>query len=154
MPANPAAAVYGTITVGALLAAESAQRETYPRTLGAVVIALLLYWLAHSYASFAARRLLLGERLNVRGLAWTMAHELPILIGAAIPLVTLLISWAAGAKLTSGVDAAIWTSAAMILVVELAAALRARLFGREFVAQAMVGALLGTLVIALKLVLH
>jgi hypothetical protein len=154
MPANPAAAVYGTITVGALLAAESAQHETYPRTLGAVVIALLLYWLAHSYASFAARRLRLGERLNIRGLAWTMAHELPILIGAAIPLVALLIWWAAGAKLTSGVNAAIWASAAMILIVELVAGLRARLLGRELFAQATLGALLGMLVIALKLVLH
>jgi hypothetical protein len=154
MPANPAGAVYGTITVGALLAAESAQRETYPRTLGAVVIALLLYWLAHSYASFAARRMLLGERLNIRGLAWTMAHELSILIGAAVPLVALLIWWAAGAKLTSGVDAAIWTSAAMIVILELAVGLRARLHGRELLAQAALGAVLGLLVIALKLVLH
>ena len=154
MPANPAAAVYGTISVGALLAAESAQRETYPRTLGAVVITLLLYWLAHSYASFAARRLLLGEPLSIRGLAWTMAHELPILIGAAVPLVALLIWWAAGARLTTGVNAAIWTSAAMILIVELAAALRARLSGRELLAQATLGVLLALLVIALKLVLH
>jgi hypothetical protein len=154
MPANPAAAVYGTITVGALLAGESAQRETYPRTLGAVAIALLLYWLAHSYASFAARRLLRGERLNLRGLAWMMAHELPILIGSAIPLVVLLIWWAAGAKLTGGVNAAIWTSAAMIVILELVAGLRARLFGRELFAQATLGALLGLLVIALKLVLH
>jgi hypothetical protein len=154
MPANPAGAVYGTITVGAVLAAESAQRETYARTLGAVVITMLLYWLAHSYASFAARRLLLGEELKIRGLAWTMAHELSLLIGAAIPLATLLIWWAAGANLASGVNAAIWTSAAMILIVELAAGLRARLFGRALLAQAALGALLGLLVIALKLVLH
>ena len=154
MPVNPAAAVYGTITVGALLAAESAQHESYPRTFVAVALALLLYWLAHSYSSFAARRLLLGERLNLRGFAWTMAHELPILIGAAVPLVALLISWAAGARLASGVNAAIWTSAAMILIVEVVAGVRARLFGRELFAQATLGALLGLLVLALKLVLH
>ncbi len=51
MPAmlpNTGGVLYGTITVGSLLGAESATRETYGRTVGAVAIALLLYWLVHS----------------------------------------------------------------------------------------------------------
>jgi hypothetical protein len=58
MLANPGAVVYGTVTVGAVLATESAQRETYASTLEGVLVALVLYWLAHSYAEFTpvARR--------------------------------------------------------------------------------------------------
>jgi len=56
VPANPAGLIYGTIAVAALLAAESARRETYVETVGAVLITLLLYWLAHSYAGFTGER--------------------------------------------------------------------------------------------------
>src|ERR1035441_8833725 len=49
MPTNPGRLVYGTIAVGALLAAESARQETYVETVFAVAITLLLYWLAHSF---------------------------------------------------------------------------------------------------------
>jgi len=43
-----------------------------------------------------------------------MLHEAPILVGAAIPLLALLVWWVAGAKLTDAVSAAIWTAAGMI----------------------------------------
>lgn len=151
---NPAGAVYGTIAVAALLAAESARRETYLTTVAAVVITLALYWLAHSYAEFTGERLRTGERLTLAGLSRMMAHELTILIGAAVPLVALLISWAAGASVTTAVNAAIWTSAAIIAIIEVIVGLRSRLRGRELAAQAVLGALLGLMVVALRVVLH
>jgi hypothetical protein len=151
---NPAGAVYGTIAVAALLAAESARRETYLATVAAVVITLALYWLAHSYAEFTGERLRTGERLTRAGLSRMMARELTILIGAAVPLVVLLISWVGGASLTTAVNAAIWTSAAMIAIIEVILGLRSRLPGRELAAQTVLGALLGLLVVALRVVLH
>ncbi len=151
---NPGDAVYGAIAVGALLAAESPRRETYAKTVAAVVITLLLYWLAHSYADLAGERLRSGARLTTGRLLGTMLHELPILIGAAIPMATLLICWIAGAGLSGAVFAAVWTSAGIVLVIELAAGLRGRLRGRQLLAQAVVGALLGPLIILLRGVLH
>lgn len=53
---NLAPAIYGTVAVGSVLAVESAQRESYLETVGAVLIALVLYWLAHSYGESASRR--------------------------------------------------------------------------------------------------
>jgi hypothetical protein len=91
---NPGDAIYGAIAVGALLAAETPRRETYAKTVAAVVITLLLYWLAHSYAELAGERLRSGARLNARGL-----------------LATLLICWIAGTGLSAAVLAAVWTSA-------------------------------------------
>jgi hypothetical protein len=154
MRSNPAGLVYGTITVGALLAAESAQRETYLETVGAVLIALVLYWLAHSYAEFTARRLRGDEPLTVGALARTMMHELSILAGAAVPLLTVVVWWVAGARLASAVTAAIWAAAAMTVVLEVVAALRTERSGSELVVQTAFGLLLGLLVITIMLVLH
>ncbi|MBV8988810.1 MAG: hypothetical protein JO372_09655, partial [Solirubrobacterales bacterium] len=137
---NSRALVYGVITVGALLAAESGAHETYARTVIAVVIALLMYWLAHSYAELLGRRLDQGTALKLAALANTMRSELSILTGAAVPLVAVLISWALGAKLTTAVDAGARTSAVMILLIEILAGIRADLSGKELAKQASIGA--------------
>jgi hypothetical protein len=81
--------MYAAMAVGVLLAAETPRRENYAKTVAAVIITLLLYWLAHSYADLAGERVRSGARLTARGLLATMLRELPILIGAAIPLATL-----------------------------------------------------------------
>jgi hypothetical protein len=154
MPRNPGALVYGTITVGALLAAESASRESYGDTVGAVATALLVYWLAHAYTEFTEHRLELKQPITLDGVARALVHGLSIIAGAAIPLLALLVSWAAGAALTSAVAAALWTAAGVIVIVELLAGVRARLSAGALVAQTAVGALFGLLVIALKLILH
>ena len=154
MPVNVARVVYGTVTVGTLLAAESAERETYAETLASVLIALVVYWMAHSYAEVTARRIEEGGRLTGGALASSMRHEVWILIGAAVPVLPLVIWWIAGGRLTIAVDAAIWTSAGMIVVYEVIAGVRAELTGGEMLRQIALGATLGLLVIAVKLVLH
>jgi hypothetical protein len=151
---NAGSAIYGIIAVGALLAAESVRRETYARNIVAVVITLVLYWLAHSYADLAAERLRSGAQLTLGRLLRTMIDELPLLAGATIPLATLLICWAAGTRLSAAVVAALWTSAAIVVLIELTAGVRGHLAARQFIAQALIGALLGALVIFLKVVLH
>jgi hypothetical protein len=151
---NPGAVVYGIITVGALLAAESAKRETYVDTVAAVAIALLLYWLAHAYSEFAAHRLEQKQPLTLGGLARTLVREAMSIAGAAVPLLALLIGWVAGVSLTDAVTAAVWTSGAMIVTVEVVAGVRAELSASALTVQAAVGALFGLLVIALKVILH
>lgn len=154
VPTNFRAAIFGLITVGALMAADSARHATYGKTVGAVVIALILYWIAHSYAEFASRRLQQREPLALAGLAQATLHELPLLSGAALPLLAILVSWVAGASLGSAIDAAVWTVAGGIVVVEIASGLRARLSGRELLLQSAIGAGLGLLVLALHSELH
>jgi hypothetical protein len=151
---NAGSAIYGTIAVGALLAAESARRETYARNVVAVMITLVIYWLAHSYADIAAERLRSGAPLSMGRLGRTMLHQMPLLAGATVPLATLLICWAAGTKLSAAVLAALWTSAAIVVAIEVGAGVRGHLAARQFIAQVLIGALLGSLVIFLKVVLH
>jgi hypothetical protein len=154
MPPSPAGLVYGTIAIGALLTAESAQSETYAKSVVAVVITLLLYWLAYSYAEFTGQRLEKGEPFEFGELATAAVKELSVLIGASIPLLVLLIFWAAGARLATAVSAAIWTSAAMIVIIEFVVGLRAKLTGRQLIIQTAFGAFLGLLVLTLRIVLH
>lgn len=148
------ARVLGLLTVSVLLAAEDAHSETYAETVGAVLLALVMYWLTHSYAQFASWRIEHGERLTLRGLTRDMRHELPFLNGAALPLFPILICWASGVGLNLAIKLALFTDAALIVAVEVIAGLRANLNRREMVIQTLAGAALGLLVLALRLVLH
>lgn len=151
---SPSALVYGVVIVGAILDAESVKSEKYADTVGAVLVAMILFWLAHSYAEFAGARLRRRESLRLADLASALAQGLAILAGAAIPLAALMLCWAAGAGLGTAVDIGIYSSAGLILIIEMTAAVRADLTGIALVVQSLVGALLGGLMIALKLILH
>jgi len=148
------AAIYGTMTVGALLAAESAEFETYLKTVISVLITLVIYWLAHSYAEFASERLKEREPLRLGVLGRIMVTQVPILFGAAIPLVAVLVLWAANASLSTAVTAAVWTSAVVVMLIEVMAGVRAERTGRELAFQTLFGGLLGLLIIVLRLTLH
>lgn len=154
MRENPAGAIYGTITFGALLAAETSRRETYPRTIIALILALVLYWLAHAYSHGLGRRLQEEEPLTLAGVVDSMAHELPILAGAAVPLLVIVFCGLAGVGLNTGLKAAVWATALVLVAIEVIAAVRAEVKGRVLAIQTGVGVCLGFLVIAINWVLH
>ncbi len=151
---NPGIAVYGAIAVAALLAAESPVRETYAKTVAAVVITLILYWAAHSYADLVGERLESGRRLNLGVISRAMAHNVSMLSGAAIPLIPIIVWWVTGGALSGAVLAAEWTAAGMIVVIEFVAGIRGRLSGRELAWQVALGAMLGVMVMLLRVILH
>lgn len=154
MSANLAAGVYGLITVSVLIAAEIPRSETYARTVAAVAIAILLYWVSMGYAEFASQRVRGGRSLTVRDLGLTMRHESPLLVGASLPLIAVLIAWAVGAPLHSADNAALWTDVGAIVLIEIIAGVRAALSPRELLLQTIIGVALGVLVLALRLVIH
>lgn len=148
------AAVYGTISIGALLAAESVHEETYAATVGGVAITLLIYVLIHAYSDYTGERLNSGEPLKLGALGRTIVSEGWLLVGAGIPLVALLLCWALDASLSTAITLAVWTSAAMVLILEVFSGVRAGESGRDLAFQAAAGALFGILVIVLRIVLH
>jgi hypothetical protein len=152
--ANASGAVYGTLMVGVLLAAESPGHETYGETLGAAAIVLGLYWLTSLYAHLLGARLQRQESLNFSLVRRMCLYELPIIEGALVPLLALLVAWAAGASLTSGVRIAVWTMVGTVVALEVAAGWRARLGARMVWLQAAAGATMGLAVVAAKVVLH
>jgi len=186
--------------MGALLAAESPQRETFPETIGASVLALALVWAAHAYSAVIAHRLrtpvppvqppretraadATRDTVDVetgtlraqeggapdelateviaqqsppaaRELRTLLRHEFAVLKGGAIPLLALLLCWAAGASLDTAITATLWTCAGTIVVAELLAGLRASVGPLALALQVAAGASLGVAVIVLKIVLR
>jgi len=153
---NPAGAVYGTIAVGAVLAAEHTRNETFAATLEATVITLVLYWLAHSYASVVGRRFGAeeAETLTARDWGRALRHEWTIVKGAAPPIVVLLLLAGAGVSLRTAVTAAIWTSATCVVAFEVTAAARASATPSRRAVEVLVGVLLGSSVLLLRIILH
>jgi hypothetical protein len=151
---NPAGAVYGIITVGALLAAESGLRETYAETIGSVSIAVVLYWFAHSYADVLGLRLTEQRRLSWGELWHTFVQDWAIVRGASAPLMALLVGWAVGAGQASAVSAGVWTAVASLIAFELAAGIRSRAKPAELTLEVFVGATMGLAILALRALLH
>ncbi|HEX4009672.1 MAG TPA: hypothetical protein VHX62_06675 [Solirubrobacteraceae bacterium] len=154
MPDNAAGLVYGTILVATLLSAESAIRETYPKTVVGVLVALLTYWLALAYSRFTGERLEKSEKATLAMAGRAASHELTVVYGAAVPMVSLLIFWAAGATLNTAVIGTVYVADATIIGAEILIGWRADLRGAALIAQAAIGAVLGVLVLALRLLLH
>jgi hypothetical protein len=151
---NAAGVVYGVITVGALMAAESGRHESYVDAIGSALIATLLYWLAHAYADLLGRRLATGERLTAGALARALAHDWAIVRGAALPLLALVIAWIAGASREAGVTAALRTAVVTVVVFEVVAGLRSKSTPGELLLKAAVGVTMGLAILALKGVLR
>jgi hypothetical protein len=139
--------------VGVLLAAEDARHAGYGATIEATLIVLALYWFTSLYAHTLGVRLRSREPVNAELLWRSCLHELPILEGGLLPMVALLVAWAAGLEVTSGVTAGLWAAAVAVVVLELVVGWRSR--ERRFIwVQAIAGVTIGLALIALKLVLH
>jgi hypothetical protein len=151
---NPSGVIYGMIVIGALLAAESGRHETYLDTVGSALIATGLYWLAHAYASVLGRRLVAHERLTASALQRALVHDWALVRGAAIPLLVLLIAWAAGAAQDTAVTAALWSAVAGLVAFELLAGIRSRASAGELTLEVSVGLTMGLAILALKALLH
>jgi hypothetical protein len=149
---NPAGAVFGLITVGALLAAESRLAETYIELVGSVVLTMVLYWFAHSYSEVLGLRLVTRERADWGRIRWVFAHEWSIVKGAGLPLVALCVAWALGASQETGATIGVWTAAVSLLVFEIAAGVRANAGRLELALDALVGAAMGIAILALRAV--
>jgi hypothetical protein len=154
VPENPGGVIYGVIVIGALLAAESDQHDSYLDTIASAAIATGLYWVAHSYAGLLGRRLLERERLSARALGRALGRDVAIVRGAAVPLAALALAWAAGATQHTAVLVALWSAIASLVMFELFAGIRSGANARELAFDAGVGATMGVAVLALKIVAH
>lgn len=151
---NPAGAVYGLVTLGALLAAESGLRDTYPETIGSAALALVLYWFAHSYSDVLGLRLAEHESFSWAELWQTFSHDWAIAKGASMPLLVLLAAWALGISQITGLTAAVWSIVASLIAFELAAGLRSKARPLELVLEVLVGASMGIGILLLRALLH
>ncbi len=140
--------------IGVLLAAEDPRQETYGETISATAIVIALYWLTSLYTHVLGVRLRTQEPLGPTLIRRSVVHEFPIIEGAVIPVVVLVVAWATGASLTRGVRVAVFATAISIVLLEIVAGSRARPRGSAIWLRATAGALAGLAIVAVKVVLH
>jgi hypothetical protein len=150
----PAGVVYGLITVGALLAAESGLKDTYPETVGSTAITMTLYWFAHAYADVLGLRLSEQRRVSWTELWHTFVQDWSIVRGAGVPLLVLLVAWAAGASQTTAVTLGVWAVVASLIAFELAAGVRSKAKPIELAFDVSAGTTLGLGILVLRVLLH
>ena len=142
--------IYGVITIGAVMAAESGAHETYGETFASAFVAAVLYWLVRAYTDLLGHRLATGERLMARALGRELLADRAIVSGASLPLLGLLIAWIAGAGQETGVSVALYTAVAAIVLFELVAGVRSRSTPRELLFKTSVGVAMGLAILAMK----
>jgi hypothetical protein len=146
--------VYGVLSVATVIAAESTRSETFPRLLVASFVAMVLYWLAHGYAEHWASHLLRSDEWSTAEIWSSLVWEAPILLGAVVPILVLLLSWVAGGSTEAAVTAALWASAVEIVLLELGAGLFRHDRARDIAIQVLMGVTMGLGILALRLTLH
>jgi hypothetical protein len=151
---NPARVVYGVVMIGALLAAESGSHDSFGETLVSAVIAVGIYWFAHAYSETLGRRLATPGRLTLGALWRALRYEWAIVEGAAVPLLVLVVAWAAGASQETAVTAALWSAVACVIIFELVAGIRSEATPAELALDVGAGVAMGLAILALKVVLH
>jgi hypothetical protein len=152
--ANASGVVFGAITMGALLAAESGRKETYALTFGSAILVICVYWVAHAYATIVGRHLSTREPLTARALGRGFIHDWALVRGAAIPLVVLLVAWATGATQRTAVDVAVYSVVVCLIGFELLQGLLSQARPGRLAYDVAVGAALGLGVLGLQALFH
>ena len=160
MPEEPssetlAPAIYGTILSTALIAAYSEDSGSDALQVAiAVLVAALVFWLAHAYADVLARGLALRERASWARARTELAREWPMVTGALLPILPLLLAPLGALSDYGAENAAIITGVALLgLVGALIAWRRGEgLLGMALNASG--SALFGIVVVALKAIVH
>lgn len=146
--------VYGLLLIGALLAGESGQHETFTETVLATIVVTVLAWLAHAYATLLGWRLSQGRRMSVASVGAALRRDAILLRGGLVPLSALIACWLAGISEMTAVTVAIIAVVVAIIALEVIAAVVSDAGRTELVIDAAFGLLLGLSIFLLKVVLH
>jgi hypothetical protein len=150
-----APAIYGTILSTALIAAYSEDPGSDPLQVAvAVLVAALVFWLAHAYADVLARGLQRHEATSLDHVRGELAREWPMVGGALLPILPLLLGALGVLSDDASESAAIATGVVLLGAVGVAIAwLRGSgLIGIALSAGA--SAMFGVVVVALKALVH
>ena len=150
-----ATAIYGTILSTSLITAYSEDPGSDPLQVAvAVFVAAVVFWLAHAYADVLARGLLVRGSGGMARVRSELAREWPLVTGATVPLLPLLLAPLGVLSDDSAESVAIGAGIGVLTAVGVSIAWRRRsgLIGLAMAAAA--SALFGALVVLLKVLVH
>jgi hypothetical protein len=144
-----AAGVYGAIVTASIFTAAGGQLRTAGLAV-AVVVTLVVYWVAEEYAELLGAQMEQEHLLSRRHVRAELAATWPMVTASFGPVVALVVARVCG--LTDARAADVGLAAAILLLVGHAwsAGRAARLRGRQLVATTCVAAALGVAMVVLK----
>jgi hypothetical protein len=146
-----AAGIYGLIVTASVLATGGAQLRTVALVV-AVIVTVLVYWLAEQYAELMAHANA-GHLPTRADILFTLRARWSMVSVSYLPLVVLLLTRAVGATAFGAALAALIATVGLLLVYGWRAGRSARLHGfAQFAITALAGGF-GVLMIALKILL-
>ncbi len=148
-----AATVYGTIVSGSVMAV-SAGQSTVGKTTLAVIVTLLVYWLAESYAHLVAIRVVGVSPARRAHARHRLASSWRLVTASFVPLAAMLLAALAGADNRDAVLVGLLCTTVLLGVVGWIAARRSGLHGLAVVASTLASGMIGLTLIALKFALH
>ena len=143
-----AASIYGAIVTAAILAAGGELSTT--ALVIAVVVTLLVYWVAEEYAEVLGEQTeggCLPTRASIRGM---LASTWPMVSASYAPLLALVLARVAGASALTAANVGLGLAIALLTIHGWSAGRVARLRGRQLLLSTSVAAALGIVMILLK----
>jgi hypothetical protein len=148
-----AAGIYGTIVTAAVIAAAGSQLGTAALAV-AIVVTLLVYWLAEQYAELLGEETHGGRLPSATSVRVSLAAGWPMVTASYLPVATLLVARVLGASAYVAALVALIVAIVLLVLHAHAAGRAAGLTGRRLVAITGMAGLLGLAMIALKTFLH
>ncbi len=150
---NPAGVIYGTITVGAVLAAEGDRSEHVSTAVFVAFMVLLLYWVVHAWSDDTGRRIEERSELSWDRFAGYLQRDWAIVRGAMLPILAVIIAAVFGDSGEQAIYVGTIVSAVSLAVIELVTGIRNELGMRQVLVQTLVGAGFGAVLIGLRYLL-
>jgi hypothetical protein len=150
--ARTAHGIYGLIVGSAVMAA--AHGDAVGRLAVAVLITLLIYWVAERYAHLMARRTVLRRRLTRPELRRELSGGWELVTASYLPLIVLVSTNLLGAGLTGSVLSALVCSTALLCLSGWRVGREAELGLSQRLLSTSIAGAFGLVMIALKSLLH
>lgn len=144
-----AASIYGAIITAAIIAATGQKLSTVALAV-AVVVTLLVYWVAEEYAEVLGEQAAGGRLPTWASIRGTLVSTWPMVSASYAPLVALVLARLAGASALTAANVGLAVTVVLLTIHGWSAGRAARLRGRQLLLATSVAAGLGIVMILLK----
>ena len=148
-----ASAIYGLVVCSATLAAASVSGELLFVAVS-VLVTVLVYWVAESYAHVLARHAVRQRPLGWSGILATLGQGWPMGSASFIPLATLLLAGELGESVFIAINLSLAVATALLVGAGWSASRASGLAGWRLLVSTAVSAVFGLTMVALKNLLH
>jgi len=145
--------VYGIVTVGAVIAVESANSMAPSHDIEATILVLVVYWMAHAYSALMGHVFRTKEPWSWNLVLHAIGDESAIMRGASLPILAMVV-----ALIVSGSSTTVtWSGLGMVIFLlvgmQAVAGIRASMKGFALIGQMFIGFGFGIALILVKVLL-